>query len=78
MAYLDDNLKDGERENMSDSDYIKYRTHLIKSRLSALSEDIIQYQCGAIILDIDERKKEFAELHNELRGYLGKTPRTYY
>jgi hypothetical protein len=78
MAYLNDNLAQGEREKMSDADYIKYRSHLIKNRLNELSEDIIQYQCGALIMDIDERKREFAALHNELRNILGKEPRVYY
>lgn len=50
----------------------------IKKRLSALSEDFIQSFAGAYIEDIGERKKEFANLHNELRSYLGKSQRIYY
>lgn len=50
----------------------------IKERLSQLSEDFVQSWAGAYIEDIEERKKEFAELHNQLRLLLGKTPRTYF
>lgn len=50
----------------------------IKERLSQLSEDFVQSWAGAYIEDIEERKKEFAELHNQLRVLLGKTPRTYF
>lgn len=54
------------------------RVSEIRKRLSQLSEDFVQSWAGAYIADIEERKKEFAELHNELRSILGKTPRTYY
>lgn len=50
----------------------------IKERLSQLSEDFVQSWAGAQIADIDARKREFADLHNELRGLLGKAPRVYY
>lgn len=50
----------------------------IKERLSQLSEDFTQSWAGAQIADIDARKREFADLHNELRGLLGKEPRVYY
>jgi hypothetical protein len=50
----------------------------IKSRLSQLSEDFTQAWAGAQIADIEARKREFAELHNELRGLFGKEPRVYY
>jgi hypothetical protein len=50
----------------------------IKERLSQLSEDFVQSWAGAQIADIDARKREFADLHNELRGLLGKEPRIYY
>jgi hypothetical protein len=46
--------------------------------LSQLREDFVQSWAGAYIADIEERKKEFADLHNELRSILGKTPRVYY
>lgn len=49
----------------------------IKSRLSQLSDDFVQSWAGAYFPDLEERKKEFATLHNELRAILGKTPRTY-
>jgi hypothetical protein len=50
----------------------------IKERLSQLSEDFVQSWAGAQIADIDARKREFSELHNELRLILGKTPRNYF
>jgi TFIIF-interacting CTD phosphatase-like protein len=50
----------------------------IKERLSQLSEDFVQSWAGAQIADIEARKREFADLHNELRGLLGKAPRIYY
>ena len=53
------------------------RVSEIKSRLSDLSEDFAQAFAGAQIYDLDERKKEFANLHNELRSLLGKLPRIY-
>lgn len=54
------------------------RIDQLQKRLSQLSEDFVQAWAGAYIFDLDERKKEFSELHNELRMLLGKTPRTYY
>lgn len=54
------------------------RISTIKERLSQLSEDFVQAWAGAQIVDIEARKREFADLHNELRGLLGKEPRVYY
>lgn len=54
------------------------RVSEIKERLSQLSEDFVQSWAGAYFPDIDARKKEFAQLHNELRVLFGKTPRTYF
>lgn len=54
------------------------RAEEIKKRLSQLSEDFIQSFAGAFIEDIEDRKKEFSQLHNELRLILGKTERIYY
>lgn len=53
------------------------RANEIKIRLAELSEDFVQVWAGAVIADIEDRKREFANLHNELRGILGKVPRTY-
>lgn len=53
------------------------REDYIKSRLSQLTQDFIQVDCGAIIPDIDLRRKEFASLHNELRVLQNKEPRVY-
>ena len=49
----------------------------IKPRLEQLSQDLIQAQAGAVFEDLEERKAEFQELHNELRTLLGKEPREY-
>ena len=49
----------------------------IKPRLEQLSQDLIQAQAGAVFEDLEERKAEFQELHNELRILLGKEPRKY-
>ena len=49
----------------------------IKPRLEQLSQDLIQAQAGAVFADLEERKAEFQELHNELRILLGKEPRKY-
>lgn len=50
----------------------------IRRRLDELSNDFVQAFAGAYIADLDERKREFAELHNELRAIMGKMPRSYY
>lgn len=47
----------------------------IRTRLTALSEDIVQDQAGEVVPDIEARKAEFVALHNELRGLLGLEPR---
>jgi hypothetical protein len=60
----------------------------IQSRLTELSQDIVQADLGANFgtttdengntVDIFEQKRaEFISLHNELRGLLGKEPRVY-
>lgn len=53
------------------------RINEIKPRLEQLSQDLIQAQAGAVFEDLEERKAEFQELHNELRILLGKEPREY-
>lgn len=47
----------------------------ISARLTALTQDFVQAECGEIIEDIDARRAEFVTLHNELRTLLGKEPR---
>lgn len=69
VPFTAEQLQEIERNN---------RISYIKSRLSQLSEDFVQSWAGAIITDIEDRKREFANLHNELRGILGKEPRVYY
>jgi peptidoglycan/xylan/chitin deacetylase (PgdA/CDA1 family) len=54
------------------------RASEIRGRLLQLSDDFVQSWAGAYFPDLEERKKEFANLHNELRAILGKTPRTYF
>lgn len=49
----------------------------IKQRLTELSQDFIQAYMGAQFSDLDQRKAEFKQLHNELRILLNKTPRKY-
>lgn len=47
----------------------------IQTRLDQLSQDIVQDIAGEFVPDIEERKAEFVELHNKLRGLLGKEER---
>ena len=54
------------------------RANEIKIRLAELSEDFVQVWAGAIITDIEDRKQEFASLHNELRSIQGKSTRIYF
>lgn len=51
------------------------RKYEIQERLTQLDQDIIQDMAGEVVPDIEERKAEFVELHNELRELLGKEPR---
>lgn len=43
----------------------------IQEQLNALSMDIIQDCAGEIVPDIEDRKLQFINLHNELRKLLG-------
>ena len=49
----------------------------ISFRLNQLSQDFIQSLAGAEIENLEERRLEFQELHNELRVLEGKEPRKY-
>ena len=69
VPFTEEQLQEIERNN---------RISYIKARLSQLSEDFVQSWAGAVIADIEDRKREFANLHNELRVILGKEPRTYF
>ncbi len=53
------------------------RMEEIKQRLSKLSQDFVQAILGAELADIEERKAEFRQLHNELRALEGKPAREY-
>ena len=53
------------------------KIQFLKNRLTQLSQDIIQYICGELIDDIEERKLEFISTHNELRELLGKEKRIF-
>ena len=49
----------------------------IDNELTELNKDFIQELCGAVILNIEEKKSRFRELHNEKRKLLGLEPRKY-
>lgn len=51
------------------------RIGVIKRRLQALTEDLVQAMAGEIVPDIEARRAEFVALHNELRELEGKEPR---
>ena len=48
----------------------------LKSKLNNLSQDFIQVQCGAVFDDLEERKRKFRTLHNELRLLQNKKERS--
>ena len=49
----------------------------IQTRLDNLDKDFRQADLGAVFEDLEERKAEFRELHNELRNLQGKPVRQY-
>lgn len=49
----------------------------LQSRLTELSQDLVQAQCGAVFENLEDRIKEFQEIHNEIREIQGKEPRIY-
>lgn len=61
----------------TEEDLKRERMVEISVRLSELTQDFIQESLGAVFDDIEERRKEFISLHNELRVLLGKEPREY-
>lgn len=60
-----------------DNELKQKRIAEIQSRLSQLSQDFIQADLGAVFDDLEERKREFKTLHNELRELQGKEKREY-
>ena len=50
---------------------------LILFKLDELTKDFVQEMLGAVIPNIEDKKAEFIELHNELRELEGKAPREY-
>ena len=68
-----------EKQKQEELLFVKKQQRIseIKLRLEQLSQDLIQAQAGAVFEDLEERKAEFQELHNELRTLLGKEPREY-
>ena len=68
-----------EEQIQAELEFVKKQQRIseIKPRLEQLSQDLIQAQAGAVFEDLEERKAEFQELHNELRTLLGKEPREY-
>lgn len=53
----------------------KLRIPQIKTRLSKITEDLAQVQCGVIVPNIEEEKLEFQQLLNEIRELEGKPPK---
>ena len=51
------------------------RIYEIQQRLVELDQDIVQDIAGEVVPNIEERKAEFIDLHNELRTLLGKEQR---
>jgi len=47
----------------------------LKSLLVSLTEDIVQSLAGEVVPNIEQRKQQFIEYHNELRVLEGKEPR---
>lgn len=47
----------------------------LEERLIELTKDFVQDACGEYIDNIDDRRKEFIEKHNELRRIKGLLPR---
>lgn len=47
----------------------------IKNRLIELNNDLVQDLAGEVVPNIEERKAEFINIHNELRVLLGKETR---
>jgi hypothetical protein len=51
---------------------VRERIEKIKAQLIELNFDLLQDQAGLIVPNLNEKKAEFIELHNELRTLLGK------
>ena len=77
-------LDDKEKQE----EIIQNEIYELEARLTDLSQDIVQIQCGAdfgtrvdengnVINIADERVAEFQEKHNRLRYLKGKEPRKY-
>jgi len=60
-----------EEELTSFKSYLKQKETLVK-----YSQDIIQSICGENVPDIEKRKEEFFAIHNAIRAYEEKEPRT--
>lgn len=74
--YLKDNKIEKferEKDNVSKLSRICF----LKSKLSELSQDFVQVSLGAQFDDIEKRKSDFINYHNELRLLLGKEKRDY-
>ncbi len=75
VIYVDNGelkVKDCE---LSEEEIKQNRIEEIKNKLTELNYDFMQYFSGEEINDIEKRKQEFIELHNELRELLGKEKR---
>ena len=74
--YLKNNkIEKFEREK---EDFSKLsRICFLQTKLSELSQDFVQVGLGAQFDDIEKRKSDFINYHNELRLLLGKEKREY-
>lgn len=75
MIYLDNGELKTKDYELSEEEIKQNRIEEIKNKLTELNYDFMQYFSGEEINDIEERKQEFIELHNELRELLGKEKR---
>lgn len=64
-----------ELEKIDKQNKIEAEILPLKKELTALSEDIIQNLAGEIVPDIETRKAQFIEVHNQIRTLLDKKPR---
>ena len=62
-------------QTLIDAEAAQLRISELIQRLEELTKDFAQVQAGLIIEDIEDRKKEFQILLNEVRVLQGKEPR---
>jgi|GEM_PF-2924365 len=64
-------------EKMNSEEWIAQQNKLskLKDELTQLCQDIVQDMFGQAVPNLEERKKQARELHNEIRQLEGKAPR---